>query len=44
MNPNFQKKGLLPDRTLEGFIKKALIRPFLIFRGNLEEFTKRTVS
>jgi len=30
---NFQAKGLLPDRTLESFIKKAPKGQFLIFRG-----------
>ena len=37
--PNFQAKGLLPDRTLESFIKKAPTGQFLIFRKTLTEFT-----
>jgi len=41
---NFQVKGLLTDRTLESFIKKAPTGQFLIFRKTYTEFTKRTVS
>jgi len=39
--PNFQAKGLLPDRTLESFIKKAPKGQSLLFRNNLTEFTKK---
>jgi len=42
--PNFQAKGLLPDRTLESFMQKAPTGQFLSFGNNLTEFTKRTVS
>jgi hypothetical protein len=42
--PNFQAKGLLPDRTLESFIQKAPKGQFLIFRKTLTEFTKRIIS
>jgi len=42
--PNFQVKGLLPDRTLESFIQKAPKGQFLIFRKTLTEFTKRVIS
>jgi hypothetical protein len=44
--PNFQAKGLLPDRTLESFIlyKKAPTGQLLIFRKTLTEFTKRAIS
>ena len=41
---NFQAKGLLPDRTLESFIKKASKGQFLIFRKTYTKFTKRTIS
>ena len=44
MYPNFQAKGLLPDRTLESFITKAPTGQLLIFRKTLTEFTKRTIS
>jgi hypothetical protein len=44
MYPNFQAKGLLPDRTLESFKQKAPTGQFLIFGSNLTEFTKRTIS
>jgi hypothetical protein len=36
---NFQAKGLLADRTLESFIKKAPTGQFLIIRGTHTEFT-----
>ena len=39
--PNFQAKGLLPDRTLASFIKKAPMGQFLIIRKTLTEFTKK---
>jgi len=42
--PNFQAKGLLPDSTLESFIKKAPKGQFLIFGKNLTELTKRIIS
>jgi hypothetical protein len=41
---NFQAKGLLPDRTLESFILKSTDGAIPIFRNNLTEFTKRTIS
>jgi hypothetical protein len=44
MYRNFQAKGLLPDRTLESFIKKAPTGQFLIIRKILTEFTKRIIS
>jgi hypothetical protein len=37
--PNFQAKGLLPDRTLESFIPKSTDGQFLIFRKTHTEFT-----
>ena len=37
---NFQAEGLLPDRTLESFIKKALNGQFLIFRKTLQSLLK----
>jgi len=42
--PNFQVKGLLPDRTLASFIIKALTGQFLNFRRSLTEFTKNNIS
>jgi len=42
--PNFQAKVLLPDRTLESFIKKAPKGQFLIVRKTQTEFTKRIIS
>jgi len=42
--PNFQAKGLLPDRTLESFMQKAPTRQFLIFRKTHTDFTKRSIS
>ena len=42
--PNFQAKGLLPNKTLESFIKKAPTGQFLIIRKILTEFTKRIIS
>jgi len=44
MYSNFQAKGLLADRTLESFIKKAPTGQFLIFRKSYTEFTKRPIS
>jgi hypothetical protein len=38
---NFQAKGLLADRTLESFIKKAPTGHLLIFRKTYTEFTKK---
>ena len=37
--PNFQAKGLLPDRTLESFIQKAPKVQFLKFRKTHTEFS-----
>jgi len=42
--PNFQAKGLLPDRTLESFILKAPKGQFLLFRKTRTELTKRNIS
>jgi hypothetical protein len=42
--PNFQAKGLLPDRTLESFIQKAPTGQFLSFGKTCTEFTKRSIS
>ena len=41
---NFQAKGLLPDRTLESFIKKAPKGQLLIFRKTHTEFTHKELS
>jgi len=41
--PNFQAKGLLPDRTLESFIQKAPTGQLLEFRKTHTEFAKKTI-
>jgi len=38
--PNFQAKGLLPDRTLESFIQKAPTGQLLIFRKTHKSLQK----
>ncbi len=41
--PNFQAKGLLPDRTLESFITKAPTGQFLIFRKTITDSEKYVI-
>lgn len=41
---NFQAKGLLPDRTLESFIKRSTDGAIPIFRQFLTECTLKSIS